>query len=159
MRQLRAQICGAAMAYTTPITNVGENFPLAAAAGLGGAVLGAALWAAFTVTTGIKLGAIAIAVGALIGFAIRAVPHAQTWHYRMLGAVCGVVGWLFGTMASDLAAVARVKHTDLLTIMIATPPMTVIDLVIRLFTPMDVVFFAITVYEAAKFAILRRRRM
>jgi hypothetical protein len=143
------------MAYTTPITNAGENFPLAAAAGLGGALLGAALWAAFTVTTGIKLGAIAIAVGALIGFAIRAVPHAQTWHYRVLGAICGVIGWLFGTMASDLAGVARLQHVDLLTVIIATPPSTVINLVIRLFTAMDIVFFGITVYEAAKFSVRR----
>jgi hypothetical protein len=143
------------MAYTTPITDAGENFPLAAAAGLGGALLGAALWAAFTVTTGIKLGAIAIAVGALIGFAIRAVPHAQTWHYRVLGAICGVIGWLFGTMASDLAGVARLQHADLLTVMIATPPSTVINLVIRLFTAMDIVFFGITVYEAAKFSVRR----
>jgi len=52
-----------------------QNFNLAILAGIGAAVLGAALWAVVTVTTKTELGLMAIAVGFLVGRAIRAVGH------------------------------------------------------------------------------------
>lgn len=48
-----------------------QNFGLAIPAGLAAAIVGAALWAGVVFATQMNIGLIAVAVGALVGYAIR----------------------------------------------------------------------------------------
>jgi len=73
-----------------------QNFNLAILAGIGAAVLGAALWAVVTVTTKTELGLMAVAVGFLVGRAIRAVGHGVEQKFGYLGAACAFVGCIAG---------------------------------------------------------------
>ena len=129
-----------------------QNFPLAVIAGIAAALIGAALWAAVTVTTEYKLGLMALAVGYMAGQAIRLAGQGMDAKFGYLGAACGFLGCAAGDILSNIAFFAHAKSLSLMqTLNILTP-----DLLVALakiaFDPMDLLFLAIGVYEGYKFA-------
>jgi hypothetical protein len=75
--------------------------------------------------------------------------------FGILGAVCGLLGCLAGNLLSDLAFYAQGAH---ITYMDTFGRLSV-PLVQRLFTaffsPMDLIFYAIAVYEGYRFSFHR----
>jgi hypothetical protein len=131
------------------------SFALALAAGLAAAVGGAILWAIVTIMTDYKIGIMAIAVGFLVGRAIIAVVKHGNGALGFLGAACSLSGCLLGNLLSAVgfaAQGAKISYFDLLTRL--NP-----DLVVRLFTAtfgaMDLIFYAIGIYEGYRFASRR----
>jgi hypothetical protein len=86
-----------------------QNFPQAVIAGFFAAVAGAILWAAVTVATEIKLGLMAIAVGYLVGYAIKAAGKGIDQKFGMLGAFYGFLGCALGNVLSDLVFFAKAR--------------------------------------------------
>lgn len=133
-----------------------QNFGLAIPAGIGAALLGAVAWAVVTVTTEMQLGVMAIAVGYLVGRAIRAVGHGVEPKFGYLGAACALLGCLIGDLLSDIAFYAKIRHigfgealgnldVDLLT-----------KLISAFAQPMDLLFLGIAIYEGYKFSFKYR---
>src|ERR1700761_173761 len=77
-----------------------QNFSRAIPAGIGAALLGAVAWAVVTVATEMQLGLMAIAVGYLVGRAIRAVGHGVEPKFGYLGAACALLGCVAGNVLS-----------------------------------------------------------
>ncbi len=134
----------------------GQNFPLAVIAGIGAAAVGAALWSAVTVATDMKLGLIAIAVGYLVGQAIRAAGQGVDAKFGYLGAVCGLLGCAAGDVLSNIAFFAQAKSYSFEQTLGILSPDLVIRLVKLTFDPIDLLFWAIAVYEAYKFSFKYR---
>ena len=132
-----------------------ENFPLAIAAGIGAAVAGAVIWAVVTVVTQMELGIIAVAIGYVVGQAIRATGHGRSQMFGILGAVCGLLGCLAGNLLSDLAFYAQAMHITYMDTFGRLSVPLIQGLFTARFSPMDLIFYAIAVYEGYRFSFHR----
>lgn len=129
-----------------------QNFPLAVAAGLGAALVGAVLWAAFTYVTGYELGLIAVALGAFVGIAIRKAGNGREAHFAFLGVVCAALGCLLGIILSYDAFLAKEAGQPFLSTMAQLGVGGSIELALKAGSPMDFLFIAIAIWEAFKFS-------
>lgn len=121
-------------------------------AGLGMGVAGAIVWGIITITTGFQIGYLALAIGAAVGFTIRKTgkgidPIFGYWGAGialfsvMLGNFFSAMGFLAGSVGLGYAeTLLRFDYGYLLAIMQET------------FSPMDLVFYGIAVYEGYKFS-------
>jgi hypothetical protein len=127
-----------------------QNFALAIPAGLAAAVVGAVLWAVFVYATGMELGLIAVAVGALVGYAIRRVGRGIDPQFGVLGAICAALGWALGTALCDLAFLAKDTGGSFFDALSAIGAGQMISLMVRSLEAMDFLFLAIAVWEGWK---------
>jgi hypothetical protein len=127
-----------------------QNFALAIPAGLAAAVVGAVLWAVFVYATDTKLGLIAVAIGALVGYAIRKVGRGIDPQFSMLGAVCAAIGWALGMILCDLAFLAKEAGRSFFDVVSALGAGQSLQLMIQAGDAMDLLFLAIAVWEGWK---------
>ena len=132
-----------------------ENFPLAVAAGVGTAVIGAGLWAAVTVATQMELGIMAVAVGYAVGQAIRVTGHGRSQKFGILGAVCGLIGCVLGNLLSAVVFFAQYKHMEVTDVLSHATPGFLLSLMKEFTQVLDVVFYAIAIYEGYRFSFDR----
>jgi len=130
-----------------------QNFPLALVAGIAAAIAGAALWALVTVAIEMKLGLIAVAVGYLVGQAIRFAGKGIDPKFGYLGAACGLLGCVLGNISSGLIFYAHIAHLDAATLISQLDLDLIRKVVIGTASPMDIVFYAIGIYEGYKFSV------
>jgi hypothetical protein len=133
-----------------------QNFALAIPAGVAAAIVGAALWAAAVFVTEMKIGLIAVALGALVGYAIRAAGKGIEQQFGVLGAVCAAFGWGLGTVLSDVAFLAKHVGRPVADVLMSLGLDRTILLVTGAFEPMDLLFLGIAVYEGYKFSFRYR---
>jgi hypothetical protein len=133
-----------------------QNFGLAIPAGVAAAIVGAAVWAGVTFATETKIGLIAVAVGALVGYAIRAAGKGLEAKFGLLGAICAAFGWGLGTVLSDVAFLAHHVNRPFLDVLVQLDPGKVLALASQLADPMDLLFLGIAVYEGYKFSFKYR---
>jgi len=135
-----------------------QNLPMGLLAGLVAAAVGAALWAGVTVLTGYQIGWMAVGVGALVGVAVRAAGKGTTVAFGILGAVLALGGCLAGNLLTGAVVLSR--HWDIsLTAFFArlTPDVTV-KLMTVMFSPMDLLFYALAIWQGYKFSIVSAGR-
>jgi hypothetical protein len=129
-----------------------QNFPLAIAAGLGASLAGAIAWAIVTVVTEMKLGLMAVAIGYIVGQAIRATGKGVDQQFGILGAACALFGCVVGNVLSAVAFYAKVKGLGFGDVM----QILDFDFVTRVTTataqPMDLLFYGIAIYEGYRFS-------
>ena len=130
-----------------------QNFALAVPAGLAAALVGAGVWAAFTVATEMQLGLIAIAIGYVVGQAIRHAGKGIDPKFGVLGAVCALIGCALGNTLSALAFVAQAGHVPMLNLL---DPGLIIRATTAFAQPMDLVFYGIAIYEGYRFSFRYR---
>jgi hypothetical protein len=135
-----------------------QNFAAAIPAGLAAALVGAVLWAAFVYLTGIKLGLIALAIGAMVGLAVRKVGHGLDPQFGVLGGVCAALGWALGTVLCDVAFIAKDVDQPFFTVLANLGIARSASIAIGSADFMDIVFLAIAVYEGYKLAFRYRLR-
>lgn len=133
-----------------------QNFPLAIAAGLGAAVVGAVLWALVVYVTNYSTGLMAIVVGALVGYAVRAAGKGVDQQFGIVGAVCAALGWALGTALADVAMLAQLQHVEVTDAATHLGVSGTADLFMAAADPMDLLFLAIAVWEGYKFAFRYR---
>jgi hypothetical protein len=135
----------------------GQNLALAVPAGIGAALVGAVLWAAFSYATGYELGIVVIAIGAAIGYAVRETGHGIDPVFGILGGACAALSWALGTVLSDvgfLAQQAGRPFFDVLGLIGIGPS---VQFAIDNLEAMDFLFLAIAVWEGWKFSHRRLR--
>jgi hypothetical protein len=133
-----------------------QNFNLAIPAGIGAAVLGAVVWAVVTVMTEMQLGLMAIAVGFVVGRAIRVVGHGVEPKFGYLGAACALAGCVAGNVLSDIGFYAKIRHIGFGEAL-GNLDMALLTKLVETFSqPMDLLFYGIAVYEGYKFSFKYR---
>ena len=133
-----------------------QKFPAAVAAGIAAALAGAIAWAVVTVATETELGLMAIAVGYLVGRAIRAAGHGIDTKFGVLGALCALGGCLLGSLLSDIGFYAKQTGVGFGDALLAMNSDLLGKLIGVFFSPMDLLFFAIAIYEGYRFSFRYR---
>ena len=133
-----------------------QNFALAIPAGLAAAVVGAVLWAVVVFATNMELGLVAIAVGALVGYAVRFAGKGIEPQFGLLGAVLAAFGWALGMVLCDIAFLSHARKMPVMDVVQALTADRLAALVSAMFQPMDILFLGIAVYEGYKFSFKYR---
>ena len=131
------------------------KFALAAAAGLAAAIAGAVLWAVVTVLTNYEIGIMAVAVGFMVGRSIIFVAKSGNLNYGILGAVLSLFGCLLGNFLSAVGFAAPVFGVSYFQLLTSLDVGLVGALMRDTFGVMDLLFYAIGIYEGFRFASRR----
>lgn len=131
-----------------------QSLLLAIVGGILSSLVGAAIWAAITYFTGYKIGIVAIGVGFLVGFAVNFLGKGKTIPFGIVGAFFALLGCILGNIFTAVIAAALQDQVPVLNIALAflTSPGVVIEIMKETFSPMDLLFYAIAIYEGFKFS-------
>jgi hypothetical protein len=131
-----------------------QSLLVALFAGIAGALVGAFVWAAVTVVTEYQVGYMAIAVGFIVGYAVR-LGNGIDKVFGVLGAVLSLFGCVLGNAFSLICFVSKQEHLSLTETISRLDYATISQLFTATFQVMDLVFYAIAVYEGYRFSFRR----
>ncbi len=126
-----------------PAAAPGGNLPLAAAAGLGAALVGAVLWALLAGATHFKIGFAAVGVGYLVGLAMKTVGQGRAPVFGYVGAALALLGCVLGDVLSDCIFEAERYGKSTLDLVSHLSPGFAFDLLKSGFGPLDALFYFI----------------
>jgi hypothetical protein len=118
------------------------------------AAAGAALWAAITVFTGYQIGWMAVGVGFLVGIAVRKFGNGTTMSFGVMGAVLSLAGCLAGNLLAVVGFFAREQAAPFFATLSGMNPSTAVNVLLQTGSPIDLLFYAIAVYEGFKLSIV-----
>ena len=127
-----------------------QNLLAGALGGIVASIGGAAAWAMVTVVTGYQIGFMAIGVGLLVGYAVRFLGKGITPPFGIVGGALALVGCAVGNLLAVTAIIAGNDDVPLLEALTQLTPALSWDLMVAFFSPMDLLFYAIAVYEDYK---------
>jgi hypothetical protein len=131
-----------------------QNLPVAILAGSGAAIAGGILWAVVTVVTDFQIGWMAVGVGFAVGYAVR-LGKGLDKSFGILGAALALAGCLLGNFFALIGFVSKQEHLGLFQTLSAIDFTKIPELMISASSPMDLVFYAIAVYEGYRFSFRR----
>jgi hypothetical protein len=136
---------------------LGGDSPNLAGALLGGlvaAVVGALIWAVITVTTKMQIGFMAVGVGFLVAWAVRTLGKGRDVTFGIIGGALALLGCLLGNLLSACGFLAGQASEPVVsvTLRVLGNPSSIATIVQASFQGMDLLFYAIAVYEGYKLA-------
>jgi len=114
------------------------------------ALLGAGVWALVTVLTGFQIGFMAIGVGFLVGLAVQFAGKGINKIFGVMGAALALVGCLLGNYFTVVHFVGEAEGIGFFDTLTRISPAAIPELMSITFSPMDLVFYGIAVYEGFK---------
>lgn len=126
-------------------------------AGLAAAIIGAIAWAIVTVSTNYQIGFMAIAIGALVGFAVRIGNGGKA--FGILGAFLALFGCVLGNYFSLIAFASAQQHVGFFKMLNDADPTKVAGLMWDDFLSTSILFYGIAVYEGYRFSVIRTKRV
>ena len=129
-----------------------QNLHMGIVGGIIGAVIGAAAWAVVTVVTGFQIGWMAVGVGFLVGYGVRVMGKGISKQFGIVGAILSLAGCLAGNLFSVCAMVSKHEDIPFYDILVRLNPEIIVDIFRSTFSPMDLLFYAIAVYEGYRFS-------
>jgi antitoxin component YwqK of YwqJK toxin-antitoxin module len=129
-----------------------QDIEYAVIGGASAAVVGAVLWALVTVVTNYQIGYMAIAVGALVGFAVRYFGAGIDKHYGFIGAFFALIGCALGNLLSQVAFIADAESLGYYETLTLLNFDIIGSIYADSFSPYDILFYGIAAYEGYKFA-------
>jgi hypothetical protein len=127
-----------------------QNLPLAIIAGSVAALLCAFLWAVITVATEYQIGYMAIAVGLLVGYVIRLTGKGIDQIFGITGGVLALLGCLIGNFFSNIGFIAHAYELGYFEVFQNLDFSSIIELMKETFSPIDLLFYGIAIYEGYK---------
>ena len=122
----------------------------AVGAGLAASLVGALLWAGLTVATGYQIGWMAVGIGFLVGLAVRFAGKGVDPIYGIVGAVLALLGCLAGNYLSIVGFAAQQMEMGYLEVLSSVSFQEIVPILIDTFSPIDLLFYGIAVYEGYK---------
>ena len=132
-----------------------QNLPLGILGGMIGGALGAALWAAITYFTETQLGLVAIFVGILVGYGVRLLGKGIDKIFGGIGAILALISILVGNFFAVMGFLARALELGYLETLLNFNYSMIGTLFVETFSPMDLIFYAIAIYEGYRFSFRR----
>ncbi len=108
------------------------------------------LWAAVTSVTHLQIGWMAVGIGALVGLSVRKLGRGRGPAFAVAGAVLSLLGCLAGNLLTVCVLVAHERKVGVLDVLSRLDPAAAARLLIATFSAMDLVFYALAVYEGYK---------
>jgi hypothetical protein len=119
-------------------------------AGGAAALAGAGVWAVITVLTGYQIGFMAIGIGFLVGLAVQFVGKGINKIFGVMGATLALIGCLLGNYFTVVHFVGEAEGLGFFDTLTRISPAAIPELMALTFSPMDLVFYGIAVYEGFK---------
>lgn len=151
-----------AVEHSTALENLSKNnlikfkseqeYSKALISGLIMGLIGALLWAVITVSTGFKLGYIALAIGAGVGLTIRYMGKGIDQIFGITGALIALLSCLLGNFFSIIGSIANYEGLGYIETLTLFDYGQLIPLMIETFSPLDILFYGIAGYEGYKFS-------
>lgn len=129
-----------------------QNLSYAIIAGITSCILGAAIWALVTVSTGYQIGYMAIGVGFLVGFSIKLAGKGIDQMYGIMGAFFALLGCLLGNFFSQIGFASESYGTSFMEILGSFDYSLLPEMFMETFSPMDLLFYGFALYEGYKFS-------
>lgn len=129
-----------------------ENLFLAILAGIIAAVLGAILWTAVEVGLNMKIGFVAIAVGALVGFAIRVAGNGHSRIFGIIGAVLTFASCLGGEILAILYT-ASSPQQGVFDLLRRVDFVQMVTLIFSHMDPIGYLIYGIGIFEGYKLSV------
>ena len=129
-----------------------QNLTFGFVCGLAAAIVGALLWAVITVSTQYQVGYMAVAVGLLVGYAIKISGKGIDKIFGIMGASLALFGCLLGNLLGIVGFIANdlgVGYSAALSIINFS---TIPALMKESFGPIDLLFYGLAIYEGYKFS-------
>lgn len=147
-----AQVDSAKLEQLMRAKQAEQSLPLALLAGFAAAAVAAVIWAAVSYATGYQIGFMAIGVGFLVGYAVKYLGKGMTSTYGVVGAFFALFGCLFGNLLTAFIALSQLEDSSIGIVLSAflTSPGLVVEVMKETFSPIDLLFYAIAVYEGFK---------
>jgi phosphate/sulfate permease len=127
-----------------------QNFVAGLFAGAVAALVGAVIWAVITDVTGYQIGFMAIGVGFIVGYAVRVAGKGIDQSFAIMGAVLALLGCVVGNALAVLGIVANQENMRYSELWSRIDLPTMGNLMAATFSPMDLLFYAIAIYEGYK---------
>ena len=127
-----------------------ENLTGGFLAGTVAALVGAGAWALVTILTGYQIGFMAIGVGFLVGLAVQFAGKGISKIFGVMGAGLALVGCLLGNFFTVVHFIAEAQQLGYFETLSRIKPAGIPELMMITFSPMDLIFYAIAVYEGFK---------
>lgn len=136
----------------TALASEAPNLAGALVGGLVAALVGALIWAVITVTTKFQIGFMAVGVGFLVAWAVRTLGKGRDATFGIIGGVCALLGCLLGNLLSACGFIAGQAGEPVVsvTLRVLGNPASIATILQETFQGMDLLFYAIAVYEGYK---------
>lgn len=129
-----------------------QNLLMGLVFGLAAAVAGAALWALITVAIDFQIGYMAIAIGFLVGYAVRVGGKGIDKKFAFSGAALALFSCLLGNVLSIIGYVAKTEGLGFFETLTMIDYSVLPGVMSETFSPIDLLFYGIAVYEGFKFS-------
>ncbi len=131
------------------------NLPLGILAGLVAAIVGALIWMGVAVGTGLHVGYVALAVGALVGYAIRLAGKGSTPVFGVAGAVLTLLGCVGGETLTVIQLAANNAQKGFFDVVGSVDFSLLLPAIFEHASPITYFIYAIGIYEGYKLSIRR----
>ena len=135
-----------------------QNLPLALLTGSIAAAIGAGLWTAITVATNYQIGFMAVGVGLLVGVAVRKFGKGIDKPFGIAGAGLSLLGCAVGNLLTACQIFANHEEVPLMKVVSSLTPNVAKEIMVATFSPMDLLFYGIAVYEGYRLSFGRLTR-
>ena len=134
-----------------------QNLPLGFIGGIAAAIIGAIIWAIITIVTDYQIGWMAVGVGFLVGLAVRQFGKGIDRVFGLVGAGLALIGCLAGNLLTIALLISQQEAVSLFNVVLflMMTPAAVIEFMTITFSPMDLLFYGIAIYEGYKFSFRR----
>jgi hypothetical protein len=132
-----------------------QNLSFGIVGGVVAATIGATIWAIITAVTNYQIGWMAVGVGFLVGYAVRISGKGIDKTFGVAGAGLSILGCVAGNLLTACILISRHQNIPVLQLLSRLNPEIVVEIMKATFNPMDLLFYAIAVYEGYKFSFRR----
>ena len=139
--------------FAVEMSRARQNLPMAAIAGFATMAACAVAWAAITATTGYQIGFMAIGVGLAVGLVVRMVGRGVDTSFRILAAILALAGCAIGNLLTACVFFAAANEVGVERVLEVLDYTLAYELMRSMFSAMDVLFYAIAVWEAWRLAV------
>ncbi len=129
-----------------------QNLVMGVIYGLFAAVAGAAAWAGVTIATEYQIGWMAVAIGFLVGIAVRAGGKGIDQVYGAVGAVLSLVGCALGNLFTVAWFVSQNSGVPVSEVLSSLDFDLAIEYLSATFQVMDLLFYGLAVYFGYRYA-------
>jgi hypothetical protein len=129
-----------------------QDYPKAIITGSIVGILGALLWSVITVSTGVQIGYLAIAIGAVVGLSMRVIGKGINQIFGISGGIIALLSCLLGNFFSIIGFVANAQELGYWETLNLFDYSQVVSIMTEIFNPIDLLFYGIAAYEGYKFS-------
>lgn len=132
-----------------------ENFLSGIIGGIVAAIIGAILWGLISAWTEFQIGWMAVGVGALVGFAVRFFGKGVSVKFGIIGAILALLGCLAGNVLAVCIYTSKEYNMPIFEVISVLDFETIGDILGETFSWIDILFYAIALYEGFRFSFRR----